>query len=188
MHDIFSDVDGTLEGESIVGEAFGDTTNLWYIKEDWRWQTKIVPIRDWTEPIRRMVQTRKRGLTVNFNIHITERSPSNSGFSHNYPVTSFPIQRPLSSSSDDSDNLQPFLFSRSLPPTLKLQIPAPFSGPPTSSPSSFRTARGSLTPPSSRPPSSHWTAATTTPPWPAASPMPLPPQPPTGSFAIDRTN
>jgi len=162
MHDIFSDVCGKLEGESIVGEAFRDTPNLWYFEERPQLETPTsthprthsrnqnssshitaitppgfttggVPIGDWREPIRRMLD---RGLTVDFNIYITDRPPSDS--CHRYSAPSSPILRPLLSSSDD--NLLPSSFPQSLPLSPHVHIPAPSAGPPTS-PSSFRTAQ-----------------------------------------------
>ena len=87
MRDIFLDIRGKLEGESIVGEAFRDTANLLCFEghpqpeANYTRYTRMVPIRDWTEPIRRMVQTLDRDLTVNFNIHITDRLPSNTSLS-----------------------------------------------------------------------------------------------------------
>jgi hypothetical protein len=108
MHDIFSDICGMLEGESIVGEAFRDTPNLWcfqghdshpqletltstHPRTHSRKQnrpshittgtlpsfTTGVPIQDWKEPIRRMVQTLDKGLTVDFSIRISDRPSIN---------------------------------------------------------------------------------------------------------------
>jgi len=143
---IFSDVSGKLEGESIVGEAIKDTTNLRYFQEPPQFPASPimnaaptsstgVPIRDWRGPIHRMLRTLKRGFTVDSNIRITTKPPSIATPTDSAP--SSPIQLAFSSSIDGS--LSPVVFPQSLPPLLQLQIPGPSTGTPT--PSIYRTAQ-----------------------------------------------
>jgi hypothetical protein len=100
LSDTLLDVCGRLEGESIVGEAIEGIPNLWYFKEfplSPSSQPALSPnrnspsrtmnatqltsatgilIRDWREPIRRMLQHPV------VNIHITDKQPSIFGSSH----------------------------------------------------------------------------------------------------------
>lgn len=95
--DIFSDVCGLLEGEDIVGEAFKDTSNLWYREEPLSSLTSLpifspdqssispsmtatptnssawMPIQDWREPIRRILVSESTN-----RLRITTRPPSSS--------------------------------------------------------------------------------------------------------------
>jgi hypothetical protein len=156
---IFPDVCGKLEGESIVGEAIKDTTNLRYFQELPQFpaprpaflpnrnnpsptmneaptsSTTGVPIRDWRGPIHRMLRTLNRGLTVDSNIRITTKPPRIAAPSDSAPSSS--IQLAFSSSIDGS--LSPVLFPQSLAPPLQLQIPRPSTGTPT--PSIYGTAQ-----------------------------------------------
>ena len=103
LSDPFPDVCGRLEGESIVGAAIEGTPNLWCFEErpvflvseshptlspNWYrpsltatatqiTSAKGILIRDWREPIRRMLQSR------DVNIRITDKPPgsSRSGYS-----------------------------------------------------------------------------------------------------------
>jgi len=145
---LIEDVCGKLEGESIVGAAIRDTPNLWYFEEPplspaarptlspsqnspsptmsaTSTSSVGVPIQDWREPIRRMLQS------LDINIRITAKRPSN--ISPNCP--SSPVPPAGSSSSEDS--LLPIVLPPLRPP-IKLQIPAQSVGPLT--PSSYRTA------------------------------------------------
>jgi hypothetical protein len=97
-----------LEGESIVGMAIQNTPALWCIEEPLQCPTSPpvlspygnsplpstetltnssieVPIRDWREPIRKMLQFEN----LNINIRITTKPPSNS--SRNYSPPSSPL-------------------------------------------------------------------------------------------------
>jgi len=77
-YDIFSDVCGKLEGESIVGEAIRGKSNLWYIQEPLGLATPKLKVgvrvkdKDWGVPIRRMLQ-KPNGNT---NLRITDQPPS----------------------------------------------------------------------------------------------------------------
>jgi hypothetical protein len=99
----FLDVNGKLEGESVVGAAIQGIPNLWSIEEfplslasqlalspNWKSPSFIVTatqitsaagilIRDWREPIRRMSQSR------DVNIRITDKPPSGSSSSVGTP-------------------------------------------------------------------------------------------------------
>ena len=147
---IFPDVCGKLEGESIVGEAIKDTTNLRYFQEPPQFpalRPALLPNRNNSSPvmneaptsstgvpIHRMLRTLKRGFTVDSNIRITTKPPSIANPSDS--ARSSQIQLAFSSSIDGS--LSPVVFPQSLPPLLQLQIPGPSTGTPT--PSIYRTA------------------------------------------------
>ncbi len=186
MSDIFPDVCGKLEGESIVGEAIQDTLDLWCIEEPPPCPTPPpvfvrdlyspsptataistnstgrVQIRDWREPIRQMLQS----SNVNINIRITTK-PTNKS-SRSYSTPSSPIPRLLSSSSDGS--LLPITLSQSLPSSITIDIPARSPGPPT--PSSYRPTR---TTPLSQSPVAELPPRMQARPFPRAPPV-LPPQ------------
>jgi hypothetical protein len=151
VSDIFSDVYGRLEGESIVGEAIQDSPNLWYIEEPplhpalrpllllhWNSHSPAmiagVRIQDWREPIHQMLRTLQRGPNVDFNIRITVEPPRKSTLS--YSVPSSPIVWSRFRSSDDS--LVTISLPQSRPTPLRIQIHLPSPGPPT--PSTYRTA------------------------------------------------
>jgi hypothetical protein len=87
-----------------------------------------------------MLQNLKRGLTVNTNLRITDKPPSNTSpsYSPQYP----PNLRMLSISSDDS--LLPNLSPQSRPRPLQIQIPGPSVGPPT--PSNYGTPLSARSP------------------------------------------
>ncbi|KAH9985679.1 hypothetical protein BJV77DRAFT_97427 [Russula vinacea] len=105
------DVCGNLEGESIIEVAIKGIPNLWCFEErlpslasqmrlsdNWNTRTPTVTatkitsakgilIRDWREPIRRMLQSR------DVNIRITDKPPSSSGSSDSYTSYVNPIRR-----------------------------------------------------------------------------------------------
>jgi len=113
---IFSDVCGRLEGESIVGEAIQDMSNLWYFEEPPQSPTGTPPparspnrdsplpapssmtatpkstvgvqVTDWREPIRRLFQ--KPNASDHINLRITDKPPS-SAIPGDSPPSSSPI-------------------------------------------------------------------------------------------------
>ncbi|KAF8497903.1 hypothetical protein F5888DRAFT_262615 [Russula emetica] len=116
---IFKDVNGKLEGESIVGKAIQKTPNLWCFEEpslsNASWSsfsnqsspsptTSASPtasptgslIEDWREPILRML----RSQDVNIKIRISDKPPTNASLSYSPP--SSPIPSSVPNSSDDS--------------------------------------------------------------------------------------
>jgi hypothetical protein len=117
--DILLDVNGKLEGESIVGKAIQKTPNLWCFEEpslsNASWSsfsnqsspsptTSASPtasptgslIEDWREPILRML----RSQDVNIKIRISDKPPTNASLSYSPP--SSPIPSSVPNSSDDS--------------------------------------------------------------------------------------
>ena len=110
LSDTSLDVCGNLEGESIVEVAIKGIPNIWCFEErlpslasqlklSLNWNTRSptvtatqitsaegIVIRDWREPIRRMLQSR------DVNIRITEKPPSSSSSSHSYASYMNPIR------------------------------------------------------------------------------------------------
>jgi len=128
--DIFSDVCGRLEGESIVGAAIQDTSNIRYIAESPPYITVCIPIQDWRAPIRRILQH----PNVNAIIRIIANPHSN--FRASYSAPSRTRQRVLYSTSDDKPFSSMQGESSSVPTTITLTVR--FAGHPN--PSDYNTA------------------------------------------------
>jgi hypothetical protein len=91
---IFSDVCGRLESESIVGAGIQDTFEIRYTVESPNF-TIDASIRDWRAPIRRILQH----PNVNVNIRIIAKPPGNNGPSCLAPYRT--PQRALSGTGDE---------------------------------------------------------------------------------------
>ena len=110
------DVNGKLEGESIVGEAIQKTHNLWCFEEpplsnascsSLSSQSTPSPtmsasstasptgslIDDWREPILRML----RSQDVNIRLRISAKPPTNASLSYSHPSSSIPPSVPSNS-------------------------------------------------------------------------------------------